>query len=109
MKIDILYYGSAILCVLSFLLFAYQVKIHNRTVLLQFTPVAPPAIQGLGSAEQQSLNLQQAIQAAQQAVQQISKLAETFSKAGPMATSATLCVIFAFIWLLTSGLIKIQM
>lgn len=28
MKIDILYYGSAVLCVLSFALFAFQVIMH---------------------------------------------------------------------------------
>jgi hypothetical protein len=108
MKVDILYYGSAILCVLSFLLFAIQV-IKHIWAPPPAPPPAPPAIGGLGGAEQQTLNLQQAIQTAQQAVQQTAKLAETFSKAGPMATSAVLCVVFAFIWLLTSGLIKIQM
>jgi hypothetical protein len=108
MKVDILYYGSAVLCVLSFLLFAFQVIKHILAAPPP-PPLEPAPSRGLGDAEPQALNLQQVIQSAQQAVQQTTQLAETFAKAGPMATSAVLCVVFAFLWLLTSGLIKIQM
>lgn len=91
MKVDILFYGSAVLSVLSFLLFAYQVWIYIQRTAPQAAP-PPPAhpAGGLGAAEQQAFNVQQAIQGVQQTVQQLSRLAEAFSKAGPMATSAVL-------------------
>jgi hypothetical protein len=96
MRIEVLFYGSAILCALSFLLFAYQVYIHvQRTV----PPAAAAA--GLEAAQQQAFNVQQTIQ-------QLSRLAQAFSRAGPMATSAVLCILFALIALLSSGVIKIE-
>jgi hypothetical protein len=96
MRIEILFYGSAVLCALSFALFALQVIIH-----VMRTPAATEPAEGLDAAQQQAFNLQETIK-------QLSNLAQAFSKAGPMATSGALCALFGLIALLSSGVVKIE-
>jgi hypothetical protein len=94
-KIDILFYGSSVLCGLSFLLFGWQ-------VLRQLRHTAPVRRnRGLGEAEQQSFDIKETME-------EMGKLVQSFAKAGPIATTATLCVLFLLVAVVSSGLVKID-
>ena len=94
-KIDLLFYGSAGLCVLSFLLFCYEVIVHVRRT----TP--PRAPRGASEeAQPQAFD-------AREAMQEMRSLVQSFAKAGPIPTTAGLCVLFLLIAVVSSGLVKI--
>jgi hypothetical protein len=97
MPIQALFWISLGLCVFSFLLFAYQVVKHVQRAS---PPAGTPTTGGLGDAQQQSLNIGEALA-------EMAKLADSFSKAGPMATTASLCIVFSLLALVTSGVVKI--
>ena len=94
-KIDLLFYGSAALCVLSFLLFCYEVIVHVRRT-------APSRAPRGASEEAQP----QAFDA-REAMQEMRSLVQSFAKAGPIPTTAGLCVLFLLIAVVSSGLVKI--
>jgi hypothetical protein len=94
-KIDVLFYGSAGLCALSFLLFAYLVIVQQRHT-------APTrAGGGLGDAQAQAFDIRETME-------EMGKLVKSFAKAGPIATTALLCVMFALMAVLSSGLVKVE-
>jgi hypothetical protein len=93
-KMDIVFYGSAVLCVVSFILFAWQIVAQLRHP----KPVAPAG--GLGDARPQAFDVREALE-------EMGKLVQSFAKAGPIASAAALCVFFALICVLSSGLVKI--
>ena len=94
-KIDLLFYGSAVLCVLSFLLFCYEVIVHVRRT------ARPPAPRGTGDeARPDAFD-------AREAIQEMRSLVQSFAKAGPIPTTAGLCVLFLLIAVISSGLVKI--
>jgi hypothetical protein len=95
-KVDWLFYGSSVLCIISLLLFCYQVVVQTRRT-------APrPAPEGLGgAAEPHALDLKETIE-------QMGNLVQSFAKAGPIATTAALCMLFALIAVLSSGLVSIS-
>jgi hypothetical protein len=94
-KIDLLFYGSAALCILSFLLFCYEVIVHMRRT------APPPALRGTGDETRP-----EAIDA-REAMQEMRSLVQSFAKAGPIPTTAGLCVLFLLIAVISSGLVKI--
>jgi hypothetical protein len=94
-KIDLVFYGSAILCVLSFLLFAGQVIAQSKKL------AAGKASGGLGEARMQAFDVKESLE-------EMGKLVQTFAKAGPIATCAGLTVFFALISVVSSGLIEIK-
>jgi hypothetical protein len=92
-KIDLLFYGSAVLCVLSFLLFCYQVIVQVRRTRPR------PAPQALGEeARPQAFDVREAMQ-------QMGSFVQAF--ANPISTTAVLCVLFLLIAVVSSGLVKI--
>ena len=94
-KIDLLFYGSAALCVLSFLLFCYEVIVHVRRTAL------PRAPRGASEeAQPQAFD-------AREAMQEMRSLVQSFAKAGPIPTTAGLCVLFLLIAVVSSGLVEI--
>ena len=93
-KIDLLFYGSAALCVLSFLLFCYEVIVHVRRT------ASPRAPRGSEEAQPQAFD-------AREAMQEMRSLVQSFAKAGPIPTTAGLCVLFLLIAVISSGLVKI--
>jgi hypothetical protein len=93
---DWLFDVSLGLSVAAFGLFAWLVI--SGLVRKTFVPVSPNT--GLGAAEQQSLNVAEI-------AKQLGDLTNTFAKSGPIPTSAVLCIFFALIALMSSGVIKI--
>jgi hypothetical protein len=94
-KIDLLFYGSAALCVLSFLLFCYEVIVHMRRT------ARPPAPRATGDETRPETF------DAREAMQEMRSLVQSFAKAGPIPTTAGLCVLFLLIAVVSSGLVKI--
>jgi hypothetical protein len=95
LRIEALFWISIVLCVLSFALLAYQVVVQvNRS-----KPTAS-SVGGLGDAKPHSLDMIDALK-------QMGELAGSFAKAGPIGTTAVLCVLFALIALLSSGVVKV--
>lgn len=93
-KIDLLFYGSAALCVLSFLLFCYEVIVHV------WRTASPRVPRGSEEAQPQAFD-------AREAMQEMRSLVQSFAKAGPIPTTAGLCVLFFLIAVVSSGLVKI--
>ena len=95
MRIEAIFWVSLAICVVSFVLFAAQIVV--RTVSGN---AAPPG-NGAGGAQVQTLN-------PAEAMRQMGALAESFGKAGPIATSAALAAFFGLLALLSSGVVTIQ-
>ena len=77
-KIDLLFSGSQVLRVLSFLLFCYEVIVHVRRTA---RPTAPRATGDKSRPEAFE---------AREAIQEMRGLVESFAKAGPIPTTAGL-------------------
>jgi len=94
---EILFYAVVGLAVASFLLFAYQVVLLTRQTVAK--PPTPPR-EGISGAEAQSFSLKELIA-------EMGTLSASFAKAGPLATTATLCVFFVLIALVASGIVTV--
>lgn len=94
---QVLFFIAAGLAVASFALFAYQVVILTKQAMAK--PSTPPA-QGIDAAVAQSLNLKELIS-------EMGTLSTNFAKAGPLATTATLCVFFIVIALVAGGMVTV--
>ena len=69
-KIDLLFYGSAALCVLSFLLFCYEVIVHVRRT------ARPPAPRATGDeARPEAFDAREAMQEMRSLVSHLQRLA----------------------------------
>lgn len=93
MRVDYLFYVSLAISCGSFALFALQVimQLFRRGT----------AATGIGDARTQSAD-------PLEAMKELREMAHAFAKAGPIATSAALCVIFGLIAMVASGLVKIN-
>jgi hypothetical protein len=98
MRIETLFWVSLVLCVLSFVLFALQIIVQTSRTRARR---AGSAGEGLGEAEPQSFN-------PVRMMEEMGELSHSFAKAGPLATTAVLCILFGLIAVLSSGVIKIE-
>ncbi len=93
-NVDILFWVSIGLMVLSFLLLGHLIIATTR----RSSPTTPTS--GIGGAQPQALDVATL-------VKDMGELAASFSKAGPVGTIATLCVFFTLVALAASGVVKI--
>jgi hypothetical protein len=96
-KIEVLFWAALVLSILSFLLFAYQVVMQ----VLRTRPAAPAHVGGAGGATPQAFDISETLK-------QMGDLAHSFAKAGPISTTAVICIVFALIALISSGVVKIE-
>jgi hypothetical protein len=92
-KIDALFWISMVLTVASFGLFGFQIWHQARRAV-------PRRESGIGGAQPQALDVGESLKA-------VGEMAESFAKAGPIATTGTLCALFLIVALITSGVVKI--
>lgn len=88
---EVIFYVSMTLTVASFALFAWLALATLRPPAA--SPPIPPGVQQQGAIP---------------SAKEIAELAEKLSKAGPMATAATLAVLFLLTSLLASGLVSVS-
>ena len=94
MRVEYLFWVSLVICAISFLLFLFQ--------CIAQVIIRPKHVGGADAAVPQGLDPADMLE-------KVGEVVQAFGKAGPLATSAVLCVFFSLMSLITSGAIKVDL